>query len=216
MLETKEILDAIQKAAETIATPNCAVWLSAVAAIGAVVVAIIVAVRQNNIAGKQTDIAKKQTEIAKIQAEISEQQNKIALFKERYAVYCEIRKIINISGQIVERGKRRKEELFHDIEIIYNIKFTNQEGILQWVAMLSQIKRSEYIIMQSTFLFPTVDEKDIVGLIEVWIEYMAYLLNDRTKRYVDPEAEREKLFVEECDKFFDKYGDLIEEQLNLK
>lgn len=80
MLETKEILDTIQKAAETIAAPNCAAWLSAVATVGAVTVAIIVAVKQNNIAKKQNEIILKQADIAK-------KQNEIALFEKKYAVY---------------------------------------------------------------------------------------------------------------------------------
>lgn len=92
-METNEILVAIQAAANTIATPNWAVVLSVVTALGAVAVAIIVAIKQNKIAEKQNEIAERQ-------AEIAEQQNKIALFKERYVVYSELYKFFTICSQI--------------------------------------------------------------------------------------------------------------------
>lgn len=128
MLETKGIFAAIQKAANTIATPNCAAWLSAIAALAAVVAAIIIAIKQNKIAKQQTEIAaeqnkfseeqtqiaakqieftEKQTQIAENQdklaekqTEISEQQNRIALFEKRFDVYWASKRIIKVSSSL--------------------------------------------------------------------------------------------------------------------
>lgn len=102
MLETKEILDAIQKAAETIATPNCAAWLSAVASVGAVAVAIIIAIKQNG-------IAKKQNEIAQRQVKISEQQNGIALFEKRYEFYQMVRDCLSVAQFLLQFGNSEND-----------------------------------------------------------------------------------------------------------
>lgn len=72
-----ELYTEIQNAANIIAAPNWADKLSAMAASIAVIVAVIVALRQNK-------ILKQQNEIAIKQAEIAEEQNKIALFDRRY------------------------------------------------------------------------------------------------------------------------------------
>lgn len=72
-METKEILDAIQKAAETIATPNWADILSVVLSLLAVTVAGVV--------------AWKQSKISREQASIADKQNKIALFEKRLEIY---------------------------------------------------------------------------------------------------------------------------------
>ena len=69
----EEILAAIQDAANTIATPNCADKLSVLLSLLAIFVAGFVAWRQNEISRKQTDIADK--------------QNKIALFERRFEIY---------------------------------------------------------------------------------------------------------------------------------
>ena len=68
-----EIVVAIQNAANTIATPNWADIMSVCFSLAAVVVACIVAWRQNEISRKQTDIADK--------------QNKIALFEKRLEIF---------------------------------------------------------------------------------------------------------------------------------
>lgn len=68
-----EILVAIQEAADKIAAPNWADIMSVCFSLAAVVVACIVAWRQNEISRKQTDIADK--------------QNKIALFEKRVEIY---------------------------------------------------------------------------------------------------------------------------------
>lgn len=68
-----ELLATIQNAANTIATPNWADIMSVCFSLAAVIVACIVAWRQNEISRKQTSIADK--------------QNKIALFEKRLEIY---------------------------------------------------------------------------------------------------------------------------------
>lgn len=87
-MKTEEILAAIQKAAETIATPNWAAIASVGLSFLAVVVAGFVAWKQNKIVLKQ--------------AEIAEQQNKIVLFEKRYDVYETVRKLVRVAEKIVE------------------------------------------------------------------------------------------------------------------
>lgn len=208
-METKEILDAIQNAAKTIATPNCAAVISAIASVGAVLVTIMIAI-------KQVGIAKKQNEIAEKQAEISEQQNKIALFKERYAVYCEVLKIINVSSQIKELGQRKKSAILHDIEIIFGISFSDEDNLSQAMVMLSQIKRSEYVIQQALFLFRGIEEKDVNELINAWMNCMSHLTRMDNLTLFDPKGTIEKSFIDKCYMFYSKYSNIIEKQLDLK
>lgn len=72
-METEEILVAIQNAAETIAAPNWADVASVCFSLAAVIVAVIIALKQNEISRKQASIADK--------------QNKIALFERRLEIY---------------------------------------------------------------------------------------------------------------------------------
>lgn len=72
-------------------------WASALGAIAAVVVALIVANRQN-------EIARSQNEIAMQQAEISEQQNRIALFEKRFEFYNMLQTCITI-GRLLPNAK---------------------------------------------------------------------------------------------------------------
>lgn len=85
-METEKILAAIQKAADTIATPNWAAIASVAISLFAVVVAGFVAWKQNKIVLKQ--------------AEIAEQQNKIVLFEKRYDVYETARKLVRVAEKI--------------------------------------------------------------------------------------------------------------------
>lgn len=89
-METEEILEAIQKAAETIATPNWADKLSLLVSFLAILVA----------AGVAVYVAKKQNGISEKQADIAEQQNRIALFEKRYELYRLVSKCIGLSGLI--------------------------------------------------------------------------------------------------------------------
>ena len=82
-----ELLVAIQEAANTIATPNWADILGVCFSLMAVIVACLVALKQNEISRKQTDIADK--------------QNKIALFEKRFEIY-DILSICKASVQTIE------------------------------------------------------------------------------------------------------------------
>lgn len=72
-METEKILEVIQNAANTIATPNWADILSATLSLFAILVAGFVAWKQNKIAQEQVSIADK--------------QNRIALFEKRLEIY---------------------------------------------------------------------------------------------------------------------------------
>lgn len=114
-METEEIIAAITEAANTIARPNWAAVVSAVAAIFAVAVACIVA-------WKQCGIAKKQNEIVLKQAKIAEQQNMIALFEKRYDVYITVKKVVDIAEEIYK---------ISDIDDVYDV-FRRTFKAWQW------------------------------------------------------------------------------------
>ncbi len=208
-METEKILAAIKGAANTIATPNWATILSAIASIGAILAAVIIAI-------KQAKIAKKQNEIAEKQAEISDQQNKIALFEKKYDVFCELFKIVNISDQIDYSGPHKRYSLLHEIEAIYGIEFASDQDIVnQLLKTLTRIKQSEYIIKQSAFLFDCLDEADIDRLIESMMECMIFIIKDNGKM-VNTEANDVQEFITVCTDFNSKYLDAIKAELSLK
>ena len=123
-MKTEEILAAIQKSAEKIAEPNCADILSVVFSFLAIVVAGVVAWRQNK--------------ISKQQADISEQQNKIAVFDKRYDLYDTVLKCISLSefiftlfeGKVIQEASRvcsklkQSEFLFSENVSIYLSKLS--------------------------------------------------------------------------------------------
>lgn len=172
-METEEILAAIQNAAETIATPNWAAWLSALAALGAVAVAIIVAVRQNNIANKQTEIAKAQTEIAKIQAEISKQQNKIALFEKRFLIYDKVSKIFNIAYILKKLGKSPINVVHRTISSILEYDVTKDLAKPDSTTAV-EIQCTRELVKQASFLFPEISRKDVDDL---WSGFQDFFLS---------------------------------------
>lgn len=204
-MEIEKILAAIQIAADTIATPNWAAWLSAVAALGAVAVAIVVAIKQNK-------IAKKQNEIAEKQAEIAEQQNKIALFHERYAMYCELQRIIILGKQLRYRGMDNRSVVLHQVEDIYGIDLKIGETVRleTTIRLLSktQVTRSEF--RRAIFLFPGIKERDIVDLATAWTNYLIMLLEEGSSL-----EDTQKIFHEKCDAFLTNYLEMMESQLVL-
>ena len=109
-MEMEEILAAIQQAAETIATPNCAAWLSVAVSLLAVLVAGVVAWRQNIIAAKQ--------------AEIAEQQNKIALFEKRFSVYETARKCVYAANRISAKAGN-----LDDVYYIFYVEFVGWQSL---------------------------------------------------------------------------------------
>lgn len=144
-METEEILAAIQKAADTIATPN---W----AAIASVVISFLAVIVAGFVAWKQFEITKKQNEIVVKQAEIAEQQNKIALFEKRYEVYTTLKEVVSLAEEIY------KANCVDDVFDLYYRKFKEY----QWPS--KQEEHADYLWMpafvkvlnnleQSKFLF---------------------------------------------------------------
>lgn len=216
----EELLFAIKDAANTIAAPNWAVAISAFAAVGTVLVAIIIASKQIQLAKEQNEITKRQNEIAQKQIEISEQQNKIALFKERYSVYCELQKIISFGRSV------NNTELAYDAKAEERSKFTI--GILKtglsifgmepskeytssdelYLVLYMRIESSRYLVKQAIFLFSDMEEEDIDGLVKSLLFYLfqltSYGVNDGHS------------ISRTCEEFCDKYMMKIERMLNLR
>lgn len=145
-METEEILAAIQKAAETIATPNWASILSALAACGAVVVAVIIAF-------KQIAIAKKQNEITEKQADIAEQQNKIAVFDKRYELYLATSKCVSLENFITTLFEG-KDITIDDIHLLFAIAVKEPSDDLKSINAFQEASNVCARLEQSEFLFP--------------------------------------------------------------
>lgn len=142
-METEEILIAIQKAADTIATPN---WAD-IASVGLSLLAVIVA---GFVAWKQFEIAKEQNEIVLKQAEIADKQNQIALFDKRFELYNILKSCIS-SSEIIKLVKKDKDILRYLAVVLgRNAEVTGE---------LDNEKASLYLancsieLQQSTFLF---------------------------------------------------------------
>lgn len=142
-METEEILVAIQKAAETIATPNWAAILSVVISLLAVVVAGFVAWRQYGITKMQNDISQKQ-------AEIAEQQNRIALFEKRYELYRIISDCRFLSLFLLESAKKQSD-IYTIVALAFNIDVN--ETPVQRNTVWPHISAKVDKLKQSDFLF---------------------------------------------------------------
>lgn len=181
-METKEILDAIQKAAETIATPNWAAVISAIASIGAVVVAVVIAI-------KQVEIAKKQNEIAEKQTEIADKQNRIALFEKRFELY-NILKSCTISPEIIKLVEGEKDIL----KYLANVLGQNSEAADEPDSNEAKLYLTNCSVklQQSLFLF----SKDITPYI-INISVTLLLL-----AYADVEKDGQEKFNETKQRYF--------------
>lgn len=101
----EEILTAIQEAANTIAAPNWADIMSVCFSLFAIIVAGVVAWRQNEISRKQKDIADK--------------QNKIALFEKRFEIY-DILSSCSASAQVIKMlNKNENEDVLQDLFFVF-------------------------------------------------------------------------------------------------
>lgn len=207
-METKDIFEAIQKAAETIATPNIAAWLSVVLSFLAIVVASIVA-------WKQGIIMKTQNEIAQKQAAISEQQNKIALFEKRYDVYYEVVKIIGIGEELDSSEPMTISAILDALEAALGIKVSNRKDTSAIsTTIVARILEAEHILDQSMFLFPYVSETDIDNLLNSAAEFIGFVeMSDKEK--LDMENAYVKNFFETSKEFKEKYLKMITEKLDL-
>lgn len=236
-----EILVAIQDAANTIATPNWADILSTIFSFAAIVVAGVIAWRQNKIAEEQTAIAAKQNEFSAEQTQIaakqmeftkeqtqiaenqdklverqiriSEQQNRIALFEKQYAVYRELAKIISIGEELDSQQMPTRNQLLDALETSWGIILTHEQDThAKSVAIVKKVIEAEQIIAQSIFLFPNVNEKDIDDLLYSAAEFMGSVFFGENTDFKDVSV---KNFINASKDFKEKYYDMIVEELNL-
>lgn len=209
-METEEILAAIQKAADTIATPNWAAVMSAIASVGAVIVAVVIAI-------KQVEIAKKQNEIAEKQANISIEQNKIALFEKRFRAYDKISKIIGIAHVIEKSGESSLEIIYATIASIleYNVNkdLTKPDG-----TTIVEIQCTREFVKQASFLFAGIDRKDVDIL---WSKFQGFFLNltlevarNSAMTLNQFEHPLKDEFIRESKSFGKKYTNLMRESLD--
>lgn len=215
-----ELLLAIKDAADTIAAPNWAVAISAFAAVGTVLVAVLIALKQIKIAKEQNEITKKQNEIAQKQIEISEQQNKIALFKERYSVYCELQKSVRFGKEvkklfdtIVQGYSVSSISILNIGLLVFGLKPSTESPSLEELslALTVQIESSKYLVKQAIFLFDGIEEKDIDDLFNSLLGYIVSLVV-----FKDFAPDNGDHISSTCERFYDKYMKKIERTLNLR
>lgn len=147
-----EIVVAIQNAANTIATPNWADIMSVCFSLAAVIVACIVAWRQNEISRKQTSIADK--------------QNRIALFEKRLEIY-DILKSCNSSVEII-KSLGENEDILKYLFIIFSDK---PEEYREYNRNEARLYLTDYSIKlhRAAFFFP---EKIVPYIVNVSINLL--------------------------------------------
>jgi len=155
-------------------------WVSALGAIAAVVVALIVANRQN-------EIARKQNVIAKQQAEIAEQQNRIALFEKRFEFYNMLQTCITIGNLLpnakdaaaaisLVAGSFNKGNYLSHIENDKNADYIKALAIDAYDRVYDIMGRAEFI-----FEFETLEY--LCPLVDSLLEIVTMKGNDRNQRY---------------------------------
>lgn len=200
-MESEEILVAIQRAAETIATPN---WAD-IASVGLSLLAVIVA----------GFVARRQNKISKQQADISEQQNKIALFEKRYDVYYEVMKIIGIGEELDYSESLTTSIMLDVLEAALEIKISNRQDISEIsTAIVARILEAEHVLDQSIFLFPHVNETDIDNLLNNAAKFISFV-EMSNKKEIDTRNDCVKNFYDASKGFKKKYLKMIMEKLDL-
>lgn len=138
-METEEILKAIGKAAETIASPNSADKLALVLSLVAILCA---------------------TGVAIFQASISNQQNKIALFEKRYEVYETTRICVSASKKVADFADDLDDvydifcTAFHDWPHIKTNVIRTKDGYLSFLRLqINSVNQSFYTIRKSISAF---------------------------------------------------------------
>ena len=216
-METEEILVSIQKAADTIATPNWAAIASVVISLLAVIVAAGVAIY---IAQKQNKITERQTEIALKQAEIAEQQNRIALFEKRFLVFSEISKVIRI-GQAISAQPKASLKWVLDTALVnfgYGPTIDTQDTkkiLLDFIVVSHNLTA----IQQAVFLFPEIEKEDVNKLCDKFLRFFCEMI---VKVGTHPDATIEQFtsatksnFIAVSEEFNTKYHTLIVQNLYL-
>lgn len=133
-----EIENIASTAANTIASPNWADILSVLFSFLAIIVAGIVAWKQNKISKQQSDIA--------------EQQNKIAVFDKRYELYDIVSKCIALSDNLstLFGGKVISTENVH---LIFAITFKEPSDCIENISAFVEVSNIYSKLNQAEFLF---------------------------------------------------------------
>lgn len=142
-----------------------AAWGGVIMSFGAVMVAGIVAWRQNEISREQTKISRKQ-------ADIADKQNRIALFEKRMECYSTIQNIFAFARQISELESKK------GIQTAFKLYFGEADSFSEnqnytWYTIT--IKRQESIIVGGLFLFPEYNEEELQNLLMDIIELSGFV-----------------------------------------
>jgi len=155
-------------------------WISALGTIAAVVVALIVANRQN-------EIARNQNKIAMQQAEIAEQQNRIALFEKRFEFYNVLQTCIMI-GQLLPSAKDAEAaislvaESFNKGNYRSHIENDKNADYIKALAIDAYDKVCD-IMGKAEFIFEFETLKYVYPLVNSLLEIVTMNGNDREQRY---------------------------------
>ena len=196
-METEKILAAIQKAADTIATPNWAdkwaVILSALAIIAA-------------------------TTVAFQQVKIQEQQNKIALFEERFSTYNIVKDVLSLTDNFDFLGNLTLKEYYVGVILSLNYPEPNNSKSMVF-QYYKEMNKTALIIQRVPFLFPKVLQKDANDISEKFRRLFSRLVT------LDSEEQQKKVneffdndltdFIEVSKHFSNKYLNVMERYLNL-
>ena len=155
-------------------------WVSALGAITAVVVALVVANRQN-------EIARNQNEIAMQQAEIAEQQNRIALFEKRFEFYNMIQTCITIGHLLpsakdaeaaisLVAGSFNKGNYLSHVENDKNVDYIKALAIDAYDKVYEIMGKAEFIFEFETLEYVTPLENSL-------LEIVTMNGNDRDQRH---------------------------------
>lgn len=194
-MEMEEILAAIQKAADTIATPNCAAWLSILLSFLAIVVAGHVALKQ---------------------AKISEQQNRIALFEKRMECYTTIQNLLVVGKQMEDI------EVNKGVQVAFRVYLGQPENIVDNISVTvfaAQLKQKQAIVVSGEFLFPHYDTELLQKIIDVGVELiMQTATHDMESANAPLSARAEQLktkYCQLCKQYESTYLESMEEELQL-
>jgi len=155
-------------------------WVSALGTIAAVVVAVIIANRQN-------EIAKKQNAIAKQQAEIAEQQNRIALFEKRFEFYNVVQTCTGI-GNLLSNAKDAEAavslvaESFNKGNYLSHIINDKNADYIKVLA-IDAYDRVYEIMEKAEFIFEFETVEYLCPLVNFLLEIVTMRGNDREQRY---------------------------------
>lgn len=155
-------------------------WISALGAIAAVAVAIIVANRQN-------EIARVQNEIAKQQADIAEQQNRIALFEKRFEYYDIVQTCVTIGGLLpqakdAEAAVSLVAESFNKGNYLSHIENDKNEDYIKALA-IDAYDRVYEVTQKGEFLFGFKTSEYMLPLVNSLLEIVTMNGSDDEKRY---------------------------------